>query len=154
MKIRKEVETIKREIEIYVADDGTEFYSSVKCMKYEAELKRKKLLEAAKSLEIEDLENVLPINTDGLPNENNYFTWYKIKDAEDFEIVNNLYNLYNNSLQTLQTLDSYPEIICVETDGCDNDDAWMVKLTDCKRDTEDFWRKLGYEVTFKKIKEI
>lgn len=148
MKIRTEVKMVKKEIKIYVADDGTEFNSNVECAKYEAELKREKLLEAAKSLEIEDLDNELPINTDGLPNENNYFTWYKIKDAEDFEIVD---NLYNNSLQTL---DSYPEIICVETDNWDNDSAWMVKLTDCKRDTEDFWLHLGYEVTFKKIKEI
>lgn len=142
MQIRAEVKMVEREIKTYIADDGTEFSSRVECAKYEYELKYKKILETVKSLEIEDLKDILPINTSGIPNENNTFGWYEVKSEKDFEIID---TAYNNSLESLE---NYPEIICVELE---TDFGYVYTLTDCKRETEEFWRQLGYETTFKKI---
>lgn len=142
----KQVITYK---ETYISDDGKVFPTEEACKNYEKKLEKenqkKILIEKAESFKITDLNDVVPINCDD-PGQFNTFRWYKLSCLEDFKVLEAIYPYY------LTAPDYYPTIICVE--NCSEepyeDDAFSYELKDMKRDTVDFWRSLGYKVTFEK----
>lgn len=140
---------VEEERKIYVADDGKEFTTEKECISYEKNLLKEREIKAAERLRISDLDEFVPLSTDGLANENNTFRWYKVKNEEEFNILN---KAYSNNLQP----DNYPEIICVETVEYVPyvNDAYDYHLSRMMEDTKNFWEKLGYKVTFEKEREI
>lgn len=135
---------VEEEREIYVADDGKEFKTKRECISYEKNLEKEREIKAAERLRISDLDEFVPLSTDGSVNGDNMFRWYKVKNEEEFNILN---MEYSNNLQP----DNYPETICVETVG---HIAYDYHLSRMMEDTKNFWEKLGYEVTFEKEREI
>lgn len=140
---------VEEEREIYVADDGKEFTTKKECISYEKNLLKESKIEAAEKLRISDLDEFIPLSTDGLVNGDNTFRWYKVRSEEEFNILD---RAYSNNLQP----DNYPEIICVETVGHIPymDDAYDYHVGRMMENTEKFWKKLGYKVTFEKEREI
>ena len=148
MKIKEETKLVEQKVFTFVAEDGTEFRTESECKDYETKQFSKYLIEAAAKLRITELDEHLPLSNDGLINENNTFRWYKLNNETDFETVN---KAYGNSLNVPE---SYPEIMCVETVGYEAymDDAYSYDMTTCRTITENFWKKLGYKVTFELLK--
>ena len=148
--MRTEIKKEQVEREVYVTDDGKEFKTEKECINYEKNLLKEREIEAAEKLRIPDLDEFLPLDTDGLVNDNNTFRWYKVKNKEDFDILNTAYK------EALTRPDNYPEIICVETVGYipHMDDAYNYHTSRMMEDTKNFWKKLGYKVTFEKEREI
>lgn len=110
---------VEEEREIYVADDGKEFTTEKECISYEKNLLKEREIKAAERLRISDLDEFVPLSTDGSVNGDNTFRWYKVKNEKEFNILN---MAYSNNLQP----DNYPETICVETVGFEPymDDAY------------------------------
>ena len=147
MKINKTVKMVECEYVEYVAEDGKIFNSRFECEKHEMQLKYENDRFRAGQLKIDDLDDVIPINCDGLPNDNNIFRWYKLKSDDDFKILENAY--IKSELDTPQ---KYPTIYCVETYGYDiyDDDAYGYDIEMCKIETIEFWKKFGYNILFLK----
>jgi len=137
---------IEKKYEVYVAKDGANFSTEDACVKYELQLeekeKQKKKIEAAEKLRIENLDEQMPLSSDGLVNEDNTFRWYRLQNRNDFAILNEAYRF------SLREPETYPEILCVETCGHEAymDDAYSYDITTCKKITEEFWEKLGFKV--------
>lgn len=140
---------VEEERKIYVADDGKEFTTEKECISYEKNLLKEREIKAAERLRISDLDEFVPLSTNGLVNGDNTFRWYKVRNEEEFDILN---RAYSNNLQP----DNYPETICVETVGHIPymDDAYDYHTSRMMEDTKNFWEKLGYKVTFEKEGEI
>ena len=102
---------VEVEREVYVTDDGKEFKTERECINYEKNLLKEREIEAAEKLRIPDLDEFLPLDTDGLVNDNNTFRWYKVRSEEEFNILNAAYE------EALTKPDNYPEIICGQNDG-------------------------------------
>lgn len=137
---------------VYVAEDGTEFYDEVQCKQYEKRLQQKqeeeKALKKAKELEITELDEVMPLDDNGYPNDNWYFKWYKLNSVEDFQIIEKAYN------ESFSKPEEYPVIMCVESEALyEGGSAYNYLLPDIMRDTKLFFDKFGYDVKFKKVKE-
>ena len=141
---------VEEEREFYVADDGNEFETERECIFYESNLEKERKIKAAEKLRLHNYDDVLPLSTDGCVNENNIFRWYKVKNEDDFNILNAAYK------EALTRPEKYPEIICVETAGYEPyiDDPYDWHMSNMMEDTKEFWNDLGYEVTFKKEREI
>lgn len=141
---------VEVEREVYVTDDGKEFKTERECINYEKNLLKEREIEAAEKLRIPDLDEFLPLDTDGLVNDNNTFRWYKVRSEEEFNILNAAYE------EALTKPDNYPEIICVETVGFEPymDDAYDYHMGRMMKNTKEFWKKLGYKVTFEKKREF
>lgn len=144
MKIKKQV------IYTYIAEDGKEFDSQADCVLHEKELAHEKSIEEAEKLRIKELDGLIPLSNDGLMNECSIFRWYKLKSGEDFDILEKAYgSIFGEPEQ-------YPDIVCIETVGYElyEDDSYSYNMETCKEVTERYWKKLGYEVTFKRLFEI
>ena len=148
MKIKEGTKIIEQKVITYVADDGTEFRTENECKDYETKQFSKYIIEAAEKLRITELDEHLPLSNDGLMNENNTFRWYKLDNEADFETLNKAYG------NELSKPEHFPEVMCVETVGYEAymDDAYSYDITTCRTITENFWKKLGYKVTFEAIK--
>lgn len=144
MKIVEKKEMVEQITVTYVAEDGKECSSESECKKHEAKIIHKRLIKAAEKFRIKGMDDTLPLSNDGTMNENNSFRWYKLESEADFETVN---KAYANSLKKPE---NYPEIMCVETVGYEpyEDDAYSYDMSTCRTVTEEFWKKLGYKVTF------
>ena len=101
---------------------------------------------AVEKLRIKELDEHIPLGNDGFVNESNTFRWYRIRNQNDYHILNTAYR------DTIREPSVYPEIICVETVGQEpyQDDAYAYHLADCRKVTEDFWKQLGYQCTIQK----
>lgn len=140
---------VEEDLEVYIANDGEEFENETECIFYENNLEKERKINAAEKLRIPNLDELTPLSVNGLVDENNTFRWYKVKNEDEFNILN---MAYLNDLQP----DNYPEIICVETIGYEpyKDQAYDYHMSRMMEDTKDFWEKLGYKVTFEKEREI
>lgn len=148
MKVREEVKMIEQKVFTFVADDGVEFITEKECKDYEERQIFKALIEEAEKLRIEEMDEDIPLSNDGLMNECNTFRWYKLENETDFETLN---KAYGNGLNKPE---HFPEVMCVETVGYEAymDDAYSYDMTTCRTITENFWKKLGYKVTFELLK--
>ena len=147
MKIKEETKLVEQKVFTFVAEDGTEFTTEKECKDYEEKQIFKALIEEAEKLRIEEMDEDIPLSDDGLMNECNTFRWYKLKNEADFETLN---KAYGNGLSKPE---HFPEVMCVETVGYEAymDDAYSYDMTTCRTITENFWKKLGYKVTFEKV---
>lgn len=148
MKIKEEIKLVERKVFTFVAEDGKEFTTEKECKDYEGKQIFKALIEEAEKLRIEEMDEDIPLSNDGLMNECNTFRWYKLESEADFETLN---RAYGNGLIKPE---HFPEVMCVETVGYEAymDDAYSYDMTTCRTITENFWKKLGYKVTFEAIK--
>lgn len=144
MKIKEETKVVKTTV--YVADDGEKFATERECRRYEEKIALKKSIEVAEKLRIEELDEQLPLVC-GEMSENNTFRWYKINNREEFDI------LCEACKEQFEYPDCYPEIICVETVGyrAYDDECYIYYLSGLKRMAEEFYKRLGYKVTFEKV---
>jgi len=147
MRIEIEKKIIEQENNVYIADDGTEFTTQHDCEKYEKEQEKKAYIELAETLRIAELDEQTPL-TCGETYENNTYRWYKVNNQEEFDALN---KAYDNQVGTA-CLISYPQIICVETCGYEpyQDDCYSYFLSDCLKETGQFWKLFGYDVNFTK----
>jgi hypothetical protein len=129
----------------YISDDGLEFDNEYDCIKHEIEYK--KAVKGAESLRLEQYNYVFPISIDGLAVESNYFTWYEIKNEDDYYALVKACGEDN-----IKKPDNYPEIICVETCGEEYmGETWGYLLSELIRQTEEYWRKFGYKIKIEKV---
>lgn len=136
----------------YIADDGTEFEYKSDCETYERNLSLKKYIKQADDMRIKELDDVLPLDCNGMVEENNNFRWFVLDNKVDYDIVRKAY-----ADASLPIPKEYPTIICIESSSYYteeyNDDCYGYLLENIMVDTKEFWGKLGYEVSFtKKIK--
>ena len=148
---QKVIEHVCKE-HIYVAEDGTEFKIEAECLRYEKLCKRKSYIEKAKKIQIKDLDGTVPVGY-GNNAECNYYIWYKLRDKED---INTLQNLYSKI--RFYRITSFPTIICLEIydENYDDeywydDDVWVTSLDDIKAATENFWKDFGYHISFENV---
>ena len=147
-----EIKTTKRLVEIedkvYIAQDGKEFATLKECEDYESNLENQSLLEAIALLELKELENLPPLDTDAqYISDNHIFKWYKVNTLEEFEMVR---KAIEGNWGGWSAPVSYPETICVEIDDYDPNSTYMYKLSDMKNSTIGFWECFGLSVEFKK----
>lgn len=127
------------EIETYIADNGVEFATKEVCEEYE------ELIEKVSAMEIKDLEDMLPLDTNGndiIEGEHGY-KWYRLKGLSDFELLQQAYN-------NIDEPTTYPDIMCVEYDFYSGDN-WGYLLSEMKKDTCRFWNNFGIEIDFKNV---
>lgn len=146
--MREEMKTELREVTVkkYIADDGTEFEYKSDCEIYERSLSLKEYIEQADNMRIKELDDVLPLDCNGMVEENSYFNWFSLNSKKDFDIVKKAY-----ADGSLPVPKEYPTILCVESNSYHteeyNDDCYGYLLEDIMADTKKFWKKLGYEVS-------
>jgi hypothetical protein len=149
MKETMVTELRKVVVKKYIADDGTEFEYKSDCETYERNLSLKKYIKQADDMRIKELDDVLPLDCNGMVEENSYFYWFSLNSKKDFDIVR---KAYDNA--TLPVPKEYPTILCVESNSYHteeyNDDCYGYLLENIMADTKKFWKKLGYEVSFTK----
>lgn len=147
MEIKTEKIMVENFVTSYVADDGKEFPSERECKEHEERQAKYKYIEAAEKLRIKEMDDQIPLSDDGMMSDTNSYRWYRLNNKEDYDMVNMAYG------DSFVEPKSYPEIMCVETVGYKIylDDAYYYYMATCKTITENFWKKLGYQVTFKKI---
>ena len=146
MKIKEETKVVKTKV--YIAEDGEEFSTERECRSHENKLNLKRTIELAEMLRIEELDELLPLTVDEI-NENNTFRWYKVDNRKEFDI------LCEACREQFEYPDCYPEIVCIETVGYKayDDDCYIYCLSRLKRSAEDFYKRLGYNITFEKVGE-
>ena len=151
-----------KEIKVYEAMDGRRFYTKFECEKYELELKQRELEESdeykRKKVEINKLKEMC-INFYGIPIIEHcldpdcwYFTWFKVNNDEDF----NLLQEYVDDDIGYPT--SYPSYVCVESEAeffynektCDVGGQYAILLDDCIKEAKWFFDKFGYDVQITK----
>lgn len=147
-----EIKTTKRLVEIedkvYIAQDGKEFATLKDCENYESDLQKNNLLEAIALLELKELENIPPLDTDAqYINDNHDYKWYKVNTAEEYEMVR---EALEGNWGGWSAPVSYPETFCVELDDYDTESSWIYKLSDMKNSTIAFWQHFGFSVEFRK----
>lgn len=140
MRTKEKIELVKKATKVFVAYDGKEFERKIDCLEYEREQK----LKSVEHLKIRELEDVPPINCEEVRDDYTY-TWYKVNNKEEFDLLNDCYD------GSLSQVNSYPEIICVEEDY--DGYTWNYYLSDMFKHTEQFWKDLGYTVSFESLKE-
>ena len=137
----------KRMVEItdtvYIAVDGTRFKTESACLAYEKEYN--KIQERAESIEINELYDTYPLDTDGqYINEHHEYNWYKVSNEDDY---NCLVEMYGDDVVRPK---SYPDVICIENDIYYKSDIWSYLLSDMMESTIVFWNKQGYDVKIDK----
>lgn len=139
--MRKEIrpeQVVVREKEVYIAEDGTEFDSKLKCEKYEFDNLKKPLLgNLQRCKELDDYPNF-----DGQEySEWHNYRWYFIRNEEDIDILNRVYgDKIDNSY--------IGKWMNVEED--EDADAWVTTIDDGIRYATAVLTKLGYKVEITK----
>ena len=149
--MREEMRTELREITVkkYIADDGTEFEYKSDCETYERNLSLKKYIEQANNMRIKELDDVIPLDCNGMAEENSNFRWFPLNNKGDYNIVLKAY-----ADGSLPIPKEYPTILCVESSSYYeeeyNEDCYGYLLENIMADTKKFWEKLGYKVEITK----
>lgn len=151
MEIRNEIveEVVRRQVCKFIAFDGKEFKTKNECEMYEMRILRNQQIDKSEKLRIYELTEVIPVVVkDADPAA--YFRWYKIESEDDFKLLEGIYDYVfdENEPQT------YPDIVCIETDDIYATTGYAYYLSDMKEYIEDLFDKMGYEVEFKKVRDI
>ena len=149
--MRVEEREIKRTITIYIADDGMEFDDELRCKRYEKDIMSTKLYkEAMKKLRLRELDEVFPLDADYLKYEK-YLCWFKIETQNDVETLSNMYP------SKIFLIEKFPTLVGIGSDyDFDGEKAYEDKnpyiffLSKYRNETEEFWNRMGYKVTFEK----
>lgn len=147
-----------KEIKYYEAFDGKRFDNAYDCSRYEKrceqekfensdEYKRKK--EDFKRLnEMVIVFSGIPINEHYLDPDCWYFTWFKVDNNEDAELLDE----YVDNGISISDIKKYPTYICVESEReffydeeeLDFGGEYAITLDECIKETEWFFDKFGY----------
>lgn len=140
--MEKKIERRYVDEEMFVANDGTRFNSERDCVLHETKLEKEKMSAAVEKLEIKNMRDFCPIDTQGYGiNENSDFTWYKVENYTEHKLLMNYYDRE----QFLQA-EKYPEVFCVEV--IDGYDSYIYSVSEMKKNTIDFWKRLEMNVIF------
>lgn len=154
------IETKERIIKdtVYIAEDGKRFMTKSHCLQYEERLKERQTWEE----EREKLNNLIMDFYDA-PMTNvadceNSFTYFSIKDQKDLDLLKRVFFIDDDismlenfpavviceSYQDLEDIDTYDEMI-------ENvSDTYWNTLDQIKKETIDYWKSLGYDITITK----
>lgn len=154
------IETKERIIKdtVYIAEDGKRFTTKSYCLQYEERLKERQTWEE----EREKLNNLIMDFYDA-PMTNvadceNSFTYFSIKDQKDLDLLKRVFFIDDDismlenfpavviceSYQDLEDIDTYDEMI-------ENvSDTYWNTLDQIKKETIDYWKSLGYDITITK----
>ena len=138
-------ETRTKTVNVYIANDGTEFMTIDECEEYESKLqnnKRKKI----DHKRIAELDGCIPymeyVNSDS----HDYF-WYNIETEEELKMLNEAYYFVSDCDTEL------PETICVEVEALDyldyNSDCYWSTLSNMIENLNIFFKNVGYEIVKK-----
>ena len=141
-KIIKKEKTIEVDVAVYISDDGKIFENKKECLEYEAE----QMETVVKELRIDKLNNILPLNTNGFPNENSSYSWYVVKNLKDIENIEKYYQAKDKDIVMPTTIKKNvsvgsAEIICVEDDGWT--DVYIYSLFSIMGEAKEFFDKFG-----------
>lgn len=142
----KELEkVVELKTKVYVANDGKEFASKYECEKYELDLLKEKIRKNITKLRLFGKpKDMMPINTNAFPSEMSTYDWFTVTCKTDLENLNHAFPGIEGSVGLLDI--EYPEVVCVEENDCG--DAWFYTLSEMRKDTVDFFAKLGIGVSF------
>ncbi len=141
-EVNKEIIT-KDIVSVYVSDDGKEFRSAYACQKYEEEVKRENALKKVEKYLIKDLNGYVPLGSDYVDDNHDYH-WYRVPDIETFADLLEAYGIYEGDITKWS---GFSEIYVIESI---DDDSYVTSLSEIKKITEEFWDKLGYDVSLLK----
>lgn len=136
-------ETRTMTVNVYIANDGTEFMTISDCREYESRLQNDKR-EKIDHKRIEELDGCIPYMEYANPDSHDYF-WYNIETEEELKILNEAYYFLADCDAKL------PEIICVETpvyEDYDGDCYWST-LSNMIEDLNIFFKNVGYKIVKK-----
>lgn len=145
MKTKTEIQTIQKEVTIYIASDGREFPSERACVCYEKELERKQWRKIVRELEWKNEMIECPLS----PRWDVYdacYTWYKVNTKEEFNMLKKLH--YKSEFEGHDI--TFPQIICVEEFDGESEFHYVDKMI---ASTKSFWNAFGYDVEFKQKAE-
>ena len=143
-KVKRKIEQM---VDVYIADDGMEFYQDeMACFKYELLLRKDIVIREAEKLRIGSLDGLAPIGFNSECSISDTYAWYLLKNMDEYDVVNRAYD------EKFPAPEVFPEIICVRT-ADENIYASPAKgyLLSAMRDvTVRFWNTLGYEASIRK----
>ncbi len=140
MKVEKRQETIVREKNVYIANDGTEFEQEWMCKEYEK-------AEAIKSLSCkvkccESLDGYMPFDGNEYCEYHSY-RWYYVSSQDDVDVINEAFSLDEAYKITENEIGKW---ICIEED---DGYAWVTTLERCL----DYVRTVMEKIRDKMIEE-
>lgn len=170
--MRTEIKTL----EVYIADDGKEFISSIECEKYEKCEKceeskiTKKRMEQKKLADKMIIKDVYCVPQCSYTNNNMYHTYFRVSSQNDWELLDEVYNLANHPYHDIHSfyLSHFPEILICESwidikdkafyQDVEQFERFERSLNEChwssvseiREITIDYWKKLGYKAVFEK----
>ena len=144
MKKETRTRVIEEKYDVFIAEDGISFNTESECKEYE----RNTMMQPVSKLHINKLDGWIPL-TDGMTSDGNEFYWYKVKNKEEFDILN-MY--YEGNVDEPKT---YPEILCLEiteyyVSGRREWDVYTYKFSHIQKSIVDFMKEFGYKVKFEK----
>lgn len=141
MRVETKQKVDVRNVQVYIADDGTEFDNCWKCQQYEHEKVHKPLLDNL--ITCEELKYYSNFNGEEYPEHHDYI-WYFVRDEKDLEILE---KVYPDTLGRIHI----GKWICIETD--DDGSAWASTIDDGITYATTVLNKLGYKVEITKEAE-
>ncbi len=95
MKSQKKTVVQKKEITVFIAEDGTEFDNMNDCLAYEEEWKNKLLDESPNIIECKEAEDCMPFDGNEYY-ENHEYRWFKPLNSEGVNLINRLFDILLN----------------------------------------------------------
>ena len=121
---------------IYIADDGVPFDTKEECEEYE-----KNAVQICK-FRVANLGGLRPIDFEGLTSDCNEYAWYHPTSKEEVIALEKYYRLQPGRIYT-------PQLVCIEyTPYGTGIYGSAYTESELKSDSEEFWEKLGYKITF------
>lgn len=152
MRIETKTETVVKEINTYIVDDGKEFDTKEECEKHEQSIKTTEAERKLEELRIKELKRVSPLTDD---NQEFYyesdFGWFLVNKKEDVEYIESLYEQNYDMAYYSGIPDdiSYPTYYGIEEE-CGGCIYGPYTLEQIQQRTVKFFKKFGVEVEFKK----
>lgn len=133
MKMSKKI--VEKEVTVFIADDGNEFMTMEDCIKHEGLMERLQYITAADKMLIPKLNNLIPLNNDGIIEAGFPTRWYKVNSDADINTLSLAYG------KDFYKLDKYPEIVCIVSreDTLYSSNCVQYTLSLCKAMASSFW---------------
>ncbi|MGF7012026.1 hypothetical protein M2146_002580 [Lachnospiraceae bacterium PF1-22] len=141
----------------YIAEDGTVFYSSVDCVRYEKKVKEreeqeKKIADINDRLEITEMRGFSPYRAEPW-DEDWTHRWYRVHNEEDLKQIFDVFEV-ENWLKEKITITEYPTCLhlgCRDAEEYDGSYFYAPSLfNETLERIQDFLVAAGYKVTLEK----
>ena len=150
---KKIKETVTVDRTIYIAEDGTEFEEYRACELHEKNLRKIKMLDALQLIERkESLDDRTPLDG-GEYYESHDYRWYRPKNIEEINILNELFNIEDRYVLTDIDIGEW---VCIENfdiSRCDYNDTYVYPLKDSIHHIKWFLKQFGYEISIEEREE-